>query len=115
MKPPLVVCALALVAAGGAACGGSAAPTCTDPVSATTVDVKDFAFDPGCAAVPQDATLTLTDTGGAPHSFTVKGTDVNVTLNPGDTQTADLAGIAPGVYAVVCTYHPQMNGALKIG
>jgi plastocyanin len=110
------IACLVVVGAGTVACGGgSTAPTCSAPVAASAVQLVDFSFDPGCVGADAGETLTLTNTGGAPHSYTVKGTSVNVQVDPGQSQTATLADIAPGVYAVICTYHPQMVGALKVG
>ena len=112
----LTLVCLILVGSGAVACGGgSSAPSCADPVPATTVHLADFAFDPGCAAAGTGATLTIVNDGGAPHSYTVKGTSLNVQVDAGQTQTVELTGIVAGTYSVICTYHPQMNGALKIG
>jgi plastocyanin len=112
----LVVTAALVCAAGLSACShGSSTPSCANPVRASTVTMQDFAFDPSCASVPPDASLTLTNQGALAHTYTVKGTDVNVTVASGQTAHVSLKGIAPGTYTVVCTFHPQMVGALKIG
>ena len=94
---------------------GSSAPSCANPVPATTVTIQEFAFDPSCASTAPDATLTVTNQGSLAHTYTVKGTDVDVTVAAGQTQHVSLKGIAPGTYTVVCTFHPQMEGALKVG
>jgi plastocyanin len=107
--------ALAAVAVG---CGGkSKAPSdlCTAPTKGTTVELKDFEFAPVCLDAGDSATITLENAGGAPHTYTVSEIDVNVNLGAGDSDTVDLSGAAPGTYRVVCTYHPQMVGALRIG
>jgi plastocyanin len=112
----LVVTAALVGASGLAACShGSSAPSCANPVPASTVTIQDFAFDPSCASVRPDTSLTLTNQGSLAHTFTVKGTNVDVTVDSGQTQHVSLEGIAPGTYTVVCTFHPQMVGALKIG
>ncbi len=112
----LVGAALACLFSAGA-CGGSSSggASCDTPVATETVTVKDFAFDPVCVSATAGTTLTIANAGAVPHSYTVKDTGLNVTLDPGDSATADLSGIAAGTYAVVCTYHPQMLGALKVG
>ena len=107
-----------LLAIATSAIGCSKAQTpaaCADPTRASAVDVKDFSFTPSCIQTATGAKLTITDSGVAPHTFTVTGTDVNVSVGAGGTATADLTGIAPGTYAIVCTYHPQMKGTLEIG
>jgi plastocyanin len=112
----IVVVFSALLVCAGASCSkGSTAVSCQDPAQATTVDLQDFAYSPVCTAAASDATLTLQNTGSQPHSFTVKGTEVNVMVGAGQRSDASLAGIGPGTYQVTCTLHPQMVGALKIG
>ena len=105
-------CLLSASACGGSSSGGA---SCDSPVATQTVTVKDFAFDPVCVSAAAGTALTIANAGAVPHSYTVKDTGVNLTLDPGDSGTADLTGIAAGTYAVVCTYHPQMVGALKVG
>jgi plastocyanin len=112
----LVLTLVVLAVAALPACSGAAAaPTCDTPTAATQVELSDFAFGPECVEASAGDTLTITNTGGAPHTFTVSDTDVNVSLDDGETGEAVLDGLTAGTtYAVHCTYHPQMVGALKI-
>jgi plastocyanin len=97
------------------ACGGEAEPeACTDPVAATTVELADFAFRPDCLSAAPGATISLENSGEAPHTFTVEGTDVDLDLDAGAASQASLSGIEPGRYAVTCTYHPQMTATLTV-
>jgi plastocyanin len=107
-----VITALVLLAA----CGGDEAPpaSCSDPVDATTVELSDFAFRPNCLSADAGATITLENTGDAPHTFTVEGTDVDVEVDPGSSAEASLSGAEPGTYAVTCTLHPQMEATLTV-
>jgi plastocyanin len=110
-----VLCLILLTAAAAPACSGeAAAPACERPVATTEVELADFEFDPACVEVSAGDTLTLVNTGEAPHTYTVSDSDVNVNLDAGETGEAALDDLAPGTYAVRCTYHPQMTGALKI-
>jgi plastocyanin len=98
------------------ACGGDAEPeACTDPAPATTIELADFAFRPDCLTAEIGATLTLENTGDAPHTFTVEGTDVDFDLEAGGSTDASISGVEPGRYAVTCTYHPQMTATLTVG
>ncbi|HUF60240.1 MAG TPA: cupredoxin domain-containing protein [Actinomycetota bacterium] len=100
------------------ACGGDGADApegCTDPVAATTVELADFAFRPDCLSADAGATITLDNTGDAPHTFTVTGTDVDLDVDAGTAVDARLSGVDPGIYAVTCTYHPQMEATLTVG
>ena len=108
----VVIAALVLLPA----CGGDETPpeTCSEPVDATTVELSDFAFRPNCLSADAGATITLENTGDAPHTFTVEGTDVDVEVNAGSSVEASLSGAGPGTYAVTCTLHPQMEATLTV-
>ena len=98
------------------ACSSSASPpTCSDPQTTTTVQLQDFSFGPNCFQASAGATLTLPNTGDAAHTFTVKGTGVDVKVDSGATGQASLDGIAPGTYTVVCTFHPEMVATMRVG
>ena len=98
-------------------CGGDGATPpadCTDPVAATRVELADFAFRPACLSAEDGATITLENTGDAPHTFTVTGTDVDINLDAGTSVDVSLSGLEPGTYAVTCTFHPQMEATLTV-
>ncbi len=106
-----------VVAAGAMACSGGGAeppPSCPNPTATTSVVMDDFSYGPNCLAVAPDATLSLDNQGAAPHTFTIEGTEVNVDVAAGDEGSVDLAGVTPGTYTVICTYHPQMVAAVEI-
>jgi plastocyanin len=109
---------LALVAILPACEGDGAQPkACTDPVAATSVELADFAFRPDCLSVETSTTpmtYTLENTGEAPHTFTVTGTDVDINVDAGTSIEASLSGLEPGTYAVTCTFHPQMEATLTV-
>jgi plastocyanin len=109
----LLLVACALLGVSTAACSSSP-PSCTDPTTTTSVQLSNFQYSPACTAATAADTLTISNTSDTPHTFTVKGTDVNVSVDGGKTAEIALTGIAPGTYTVVCQYHPQMVGALKI-
>jgi len=96
--------------------GDSASPEqCTDPTPATSVELADFAFRPDCLAVDPEATISLENTGDAPHTFTVDGTDLDVNVDAGGSDDLRFDGVDPGTYAVTCTYHPQMTATITVG
>jgi plastocyanin len=107
-----------------AACGGSAgqhaptvAPDCTDATAdaSFSVELVDFAFHPSCLIVRADEPFTLTNTGEAVHTFTIDDRGVDLELGPGDARTSeDGLRIAPGVYRLRCTLHPQMLGTVEV-
>ena len=104
----------AAISLPGCRAGGGAGTACVSPTPTNAVNLADFRFDPSCATARAGTTLTLTDGGAAPHTYTVTGTPINVKLEAGQSHQVSLSGVAPGTYAVVCLYHPQMTGQLKI-
>jgi plastocyanin len=98
-------------------CDGETVPPepCTDPAPANSVELADFVFRPDCLSADSGATIALDNTGDAPHTFTVEGTDVDVNLDAGSSGAADLGTVDPGTYAVTCTFHPQMEATLTVG
>jgi plastocyanin len=94
--------------------GGTPSEPCTDPASATSVELADFAFRPDCLSVDAGATIALENTGDAPHTFTVGGTDLDVKVDPGGSDEVGFE-VEPGTYSVTCTFHPQMEAIVTIG
>ena len=107
----VVLIALPLSAVG---CSSSASASCDVPTTTTTVDMQNSTFTPSCVSTTAGQTLTLHNADDTPHTFTVKGTDVDVKIDGGLTAEASLVGVAAGTYAVSCLYHPQMTGSLQV-
>lgn len=101
---------------GAVSCSGSSSiqSDCQPAGTITSVQLKDFAFEPTCIGAPAGGTLDLQNTGSSLHSFTVRGTSVTQNVNGGAGAQASLTGVAPGTYAVVCTFHPQMVATLVV-
>ena len=111
MKRVAVIAALVLLPA----CGGGGGPReCEVSSESGHVQLEDFAFRPSCLQASPDATITLENTGDAPHTFTVERTEVDVEVDPGRSAEARLSGAEPGTYAVTCTLHPQMEATLTV-
>lgn len=107
----LVTFALIAVGCSG---GGPEPGECSDPVPADTVRLEDFAFEPNCLTATSGATIRLENVGETPHTFTMSDADVSFELDAGTTAAGSLSGVAPGRYAVTCTYHPQMTATLTV-
>ena len=108
---------LAALVLGLAACGGGGeAPTCENPQTTTSVAMDDFVYEPGCVEVASGAELEVVNDGQAPHTFTVEAdaADAEVDVPAGETATLPIPDLDAGTYRVVCTYHPQMEGALRV-
>ncbi len=118
---PIILAVQFLLLSPLSACNGIDEPPapCTDPVPTTSVELADFAFRPDCLSADAGATISLDNTGDAPHTFTVEGTDVDVDVDvdvdAGSSGNASLSGVDPGTYAVTCTFHPQMTATIAVG
>ena len=108
----LTIVAAPLLVACSTSGGGAA--TCDSPTQTTTVDMQNMAFTTQCVAATANETLTLVNHDQAAHTYTVKGTSINVSIDPGQTAQAALTGVAPGTYSVICTYHPSMTQTLRV-
>lgn len=127
---PLIVVLLS-VALGAAACGGDEPTTApTTPTQSPTetptetptgaddevqVALSDFAFSPADITIAAGGKAELTNTGQAPHTFTVTGTDIDVTVEPGEDASVDMT-VDPATYELTCRFHAGqgMVGTLTV-
>jgi plastocyanin len=93
-------------------------PTSEPPADdGATVTMGGFAFapDPITTTAGQGLSLRNAD-GSVPHTFTVRDTDVDVEVGPGDTVETTI-DLAPGDYDVFCRFHEGqgMTASLTVG
>ena len=110
----LLVVALLTLPIAVAGCSSKPPATCESPTATTTVESQNSTFAPGCITTTSGQTLTLHNADDTPHTFTVKGTGVDVKIDSGQTASADLTGVAAGTYTVTCLYHPEMTESLQV-
>jgi len=87
----------------------------TGPVA---VALSEFAISP--AAITASGTINVTNNGAQAHDFVVVGTDVATPLlQPGQSASVDVSGLAEGTYEVICSIsgHKEagMVGTLTVG
>jgi plastocyanin len=75
-----------------------------------TVTIKDFAYDPPCFVATSTSTITIVNKDGTTHTFSIDGTQVDATIEGGQTFNGESAGLAPGSYDFYCKIHPTMTG-----
>jgi len=100
---------------GTSGSGGSSSGGCTaDSATALSgnLTIQNFAFQPDCFSVSAGSTISVENKDSATHTFTVAGTDVNVSLDAGTNQ--DATAPDPGTYAFHCNIHPTMTGTLIV-
>jgi len=99
---------------GGSAGGGQS--TGSGGNSVATVGQVNFSFDPAEIAVKSGATITVDNTSpGTPHTFTIPGSDIDVTNDGGASQDVKI-DLPPGTYEFVCRFHESsgMTGTITV-
>jgi plastocyanin len=133
-----LVALIALTALTGAACssggddsggttgatggtGATAASGCTadDAVDLTgddpfVVTIQDLAFSPDCFAAKSASSITVENKDSVTHTFTIDGTQVDVSIDGGQTFNGESAGLEPGTYPFHCTIHSSMTGTVIV-
>ncbi len=111
----LAFAALITAAHAGSRSGGGGVP-----LGATQVALSEFAITPSTISAPVGGTIVVVNNGSAVHNFNVQGTGKHTRdLNPGESATLDLRGLAKGSYPVYCAISGHkdlgMQGTLVIG
>ena len=121
--PLLAVLVLALAACGGddgdgGDATGGAADGCVDLTGSETftVTISDFAFDPSCFTASASQGVTVVNEDGAPHTFTLEGTEVDVEIAGGETFNGEAVSgvVEPGTYDLMCRIPPEMTGEVTV-
>jgi plastocyanin len=106
--------------AGGYGSGGngsgSSGGSQSGGTSVATIQQNNFSFDPSTFTVQSGDTITIKNgNANTPHTFTIKGTDVDVSNDPLASQDVTI-DLAAGTYEFICTFHVQsgMKGTLTV-
>ncbi len=85
----------------------------TPPAGATTVQIRDFAFDSASLTIPVGTTVAWTNADAAPHTVTaLDGAFDSGILDPGGGFAWEFS--APGTFPYRCDLHPQMEGSVEV-
>ena len=79
-----------------------------------TVTIQNFAYDPPCFVASSASAITIDNKDGTPHTFTIDGTQVDVSIDGGQTFNGEPGGLAPGSYDFYCKIHPTMTGTVIV-
>ena len=97
--------------------GGMTGSTSTGGGSSVlTLTQVNYQFTPAKITVRQGDTITVSDTNpSTPHTFTVTGTDIDVSNDPMSAQDVTI-DLTPGTYPFICRYHEGqgMTGTLVV-
>ncbi len=98
---------------GGGMTGGTSGGGGTSVLTLTQVN---YQFTPAKITVKKGDTITVSDTNpSTPHTFTVTGTDIDVSNDAMSTQDVTI-DLAPGTYPFICRFHEGqgMTGTLVV-
>ena len=119
-----------LLAMLAAACSGSSSSSTGSPAASAdsqdvsgqttaTIGANNFFFSPSTLVGTAGQTLTITvkNEGAAPHSFTIDGQSVDVTVQPGTQQDVTVTFPTSGSVEFYCRFHVAtgMKGELTVG
>jgi plastocyanin len=79
-----------------------------------TVTIQNFAFDPPCFKAASASAITIVNKDDAAHTFTMDGTQVDVTIDGGQTFNGQSGNLAPGSYDFYCKIHSTMTGTVIV-
>jgi plastocyanin len=97
----------------------SITPISQAPVSANTIRIKNFAFDPQSMTVSAGSTVRWENRDNAPHRIVFidsagRDTDVDSgVLSPSQSWSSNQFK-PPGTYSYYCKIHPEMTGTLIV-
>lgn len=125
-RTPLFAAVALAVGLLAGACGGGndspatapaeAASDAADKAQAIEVEANDFAFSPSTVSGPagQEVTITVRNTGKAPHTFTWAAGGIDVEVPAGESRDVILTMPSSGSMEFVCKYHTAqgMKGTL---
>jgi plastocyanin len=79
-----------------------------------TLTIQGRAFHPDCFAALSASSITIQNKDTVTHTFTIDGTQVDVTIEGGTTFNGVSAGLAPGTYPFHCKIHTTMTGTVIV-
>ena len=80
--------------------------------ASAVITIADFGFSP--LTVAPGATVTVTNTDGAPHTVTAVGGEFATGLIDAGATVTFVAPTQPGTYTFFCDLHPTMQGTLVV-
>jgi plastocyanin len=99
---------------------GSSGGTATDisGESSTTISAQDFFFTPSdlTGTAGQKVTITVSNDGSAAHNFSITDQDIDVTVEPGQSQDVKVTFPDSGSVQFFCSFHQSqgMVGTLEV-
>jgi len=93
--------------------GGGATATGGGGGGATSITIKDFAFNPSTLTLSGPTDVTITNDDSASHTFTTDDGGIDQEIGSGETVTVSVD--VPDGTGFHCRFHPQMTGTINVG
>jgi plastocyanin len=96
--------------------GGGTTTSGGSGASTDTISQANYMFTPSKPSVKSGATVTVKNTTtDTPHTFTITGQNIDVTVQPGKTAKVKI-DLPPGTYPFSCSFHQSlgMTGTLTV-
>ena len=95
---------------------GGAAAACPDLSGDNpfVIKIQNMAFEPACLTASGSSSIKIVDLDSVAHTFTIDGTQIDVTIAAGQTFNGESAGLKPGDYTFHCRIHPSMTGTITV-
>ncbi|HLB61992.1 MAG TPA: cupredoxin domain-containing protein [Actinomycetota bacterium] len=93
--------------------GGVATETDGGMATEADLETKNFAFSPTDLTVASGDTITVANSDGVAHTFTVADSDIDVTNESGQSQEVTI-DLEAGTYDFMCRFHSAMTGTLTV-
>jgi plastocyanin len=77
------------------------------------VTASGFAFAPTELEVAAGTEILVENADGVAHTFTIDGTEIDLELDPGDVEDAEI-DLDTGSYGFHCRFHSSMTGTLTV-
>ncbi len=99
---------------GDAVSAASGASDHAHEAAAATIEIADFAYNPGTVTINAGESVTWTNNDSVPHTATAQDRSVlqSGTLQPGDSYTQQFD--AAGTYEYFCEFHANMKGTVVV-
>ena len=78
-----------------------------------SVTASGFAFSPTELEVAAGTEILVENADAVAHTFTIDGTDIDLELDPGDVEDAEI-DLDTGSYGFRCRFHSSMTGTLTV-
>ena len=104
-----LVLSLGMAACGDGGGGGSDSPAAS--TAGVTIDMVDLEFRPKSVTVDRGATVTFVNRGKVTHN--AKGDEFfSRVVDPGESYRHEFD--SAGTFEYVCTFHPGMDGTIRV-